>query len=75
LPVDVRSRDVGREGVGRHLDPVVVEAGRPCEEVRQRRLGDAGNSLEQEVSTSQERDRQVLDGLVVADENAVDLTA
>jgi len=61
---------VGREEVRRHLDPVVLKAGRLREEVRDRRLRDARHAFEDHVATSQQRDSQQLNDTFVSDEYA-----
>ena len=73
LDDDVRADDVGRHQVGRELDP----REREVEALRQRpdeqRLAEARDALEQDVPAREERDEHVVDDLVVADDDLVDL--
>jgi hypothetical protein len=58
---DVRARDVGREQIGRELDAAGAAAERRRERLHERGLGDAGHSLEQRMTASQQRHEDRVD--------------
>ena len=58
-----RARQVGGEHVGRELCAAELEAERARDRVRDERLGDAGDALEQNVTAGEERAEDPLDGL------------
>lgn len=64
-----------RQDVRRHLDTVVVEAGNAGEQVRERRLRDARNALEEDVTSREQRDREVFDRRFVTDQHSAHLFA
>ena len=65
--------DVRRQQVARELDSLVREAQRTGKCVGQRGLADAGNILDQQVSTGDEADEDALEHLVLAGDHALDL--
>ena len=69
---DPDARDVGREQVGRELDPPERAAERPGECLREHRLPDARDVLDQDVALSEKRDDAQTDGVVLALDHVLD---
>ena len=73
LVEDRHAEHVGRQEVARELDARVLEAERRRERLRQRRLADAGNVLDQQVAAREQAGEREPQRLVLADDDAVEL--
>ena len=69
---DVAAEDVARQQIRRELNPLEIERQERPERLDQRRLADAGQSLEQDVPPAQDADQQQPVHLVVPEQNAVE---
>ena len=72
---DVRARDVGRHQVRRELDALEREPERARERAHEQRLRGARHAGDQAVAADEQRQQQVLDDLVLADDDLADLGA
>ncbi len=73
LPVDPGADDVGGHQVGRELDAGERSADHLGEGLDRERLGDAGNTFEQNVALGQQPDEHPLHQLILADDDPLDL--
>ena len=64
---DLRARDVRRHQVGRELNPAEGQIQRPSQRADHQRLGQPRHALQQAVPAAEQRDQQLLDDLVLAD--------
>src|SRR5690606_764304 len=71
----VGTEDVARQQVGRELDAPEIEPGGGGEALREERLGGTRRPFEQHVALRDERDQQVLDRLLLADDGLADFGA
>ena len=69
---DFGAGDVGRHQVGRELDAVELERQRIGQRADHQRLRQAGHADEQAMAAGEERDEQLLDHLVLADDAFAD---
>ena len=67
--------DVGRHQVRRELDPLEAQVEDLGQGADQQRLGQAGHAGQQAVAAGEERDQQLIDGLVLADDDLAQLVA
>ena len=71
LVEDRRPDDVGGEQVGSKLDPAEARVDRLCERAHHQCLGEPGQTLEEDVPSGQEPDKQPLHRLVLAHDPVV----
>ena len=64
--------DVGRHQVGRELDAVELERQRVGQRADQQRLGQPGHADQQAMAAGEQRDEQLLDHFVLADDALAD---
>ncbi len=64
--------DIGRQQVARELDALVAEAERRGERVRKRRLADAGNILDQQVTAGEQAGQAKANLLLLAEDDLVE---
>ena len=69
---DARPGDVGRQQVGRALDPVRLEVERPGDRPGEERLAGARDVLDEDVAVGEQRDRDEPERLVGADDGLAD---
>ena len=67
--------DVGRHQVRRELDPLEAQVEDLGQRADQQRLGQAGHAGQQAVAAGEERDQQLIDGVVLADDHLAQLLA
>ena len=70
---DVRAGDVGGHQVGRELDAIERQAERVGERAHEQRLGGSGHARDQAVAADEQRQQQVLDDFLLADDDLADL--
>ena len=70
---DLRADDVGRHQVRRELDAVELEMHRLRERLDQQRLRQPGHAAQQAVAAGEERDQDLLDDRLLADDRAAQL--
>ena len=73
LVVDPRADEVGRDEVGRELDPLELAADRLGEGLDGHRLGQAGHAFDEDVAAGEQRDDQPLQQVVLADDDLLHL--
>jgi hypothetical protein len=71
--VDHRADDVGRQQVRRELNALKLRRDRLTNRVDGQRLGEAGNTFEQNVPTGEQSDQNALDHHILTDDDLVDL--
>jgi hypothetical protein len=69
----VGAGDVARHQVGRELDAVEGQIQRLRQARDQQSLGESGHAHEQAVAAGQDREQELVDHLVLADDHAVKL--
>ena len=75
LVEDLGAGDVGRHQVRRELDALEAQVEDLGERADQQRLGQAGHAGQQAVAAGEERDQQLLDDVVLADDHLAQLLA
>ena len=70
---DRHAEHIGRQEVARELDARVLEAERRRERLRERRLADAGDVLDQQVTAGEQAREREPQRLALADDDAVEL--
>ena len=71
--VDLGAHDVGREHVGRELQPFEAHRDGARQGLQGQGLGEAGDALEQHVAVGEQRDQQAVHQVFLADDDAGDL--
>ena len=75
LVEDLGAGDVGRHQVGRELDALEAQVEDLRQRLDQQRLGQPGHAGEQAVAAGEERDQDLIDDLVLADDDLAQLAA
>ena len=70
---DLGAGDVGRHQVGRELDAAERQVQRAAERADHQRLGQPRHAFQQAMAAAEERDQQLLDHLVLADDDLAQL--
>jgi hypothetical protein len=70
---DLGAGDVRRHEVGSELDAAEGQGQRARQRADHERLGQAGHAFEDTVALAEERDEQLLDDLILADDDAAQL--
>ena len=73
LVEDLGAGDVGRHQIGRELDALEVEIEDLGERLDQQRLGQPRHAGDQAVAAGEQRDQDLLDDLVLADDDLAQL--
>ncbi len=66
---DFRTGDVGRHQVGRELNPLKLQMEQVRHAVDQERLGQAGGSRDETMPAGEQREQQLLDHVLLADDD------
>ena len=66
---DLGAENIGRHQVGRALDALILEAEHDAERLDQARLGQAGNADQQRVTPGQQRDKTLIDNVLLAEDD------
>ena len=73
LVVDAGADQVGRDEVGRELDPLELAADRLGQRLDRHRLGQARDAFDEDVAAGEERDDQALQEVILADDDLLHL--